>query len=142
MRCTISTRVSVTTMKASGSIPLMSRLSGASLRYAMGWDQIFTGCCPNRNPFERALKRLSPTNLGEVGDKRCQLFEPQERVLTSPGASPRFNKKGLRPSEKGFGQQPVKTRALCFYLSPWPNNFIVLQILQAMILFIRKARCT
>ena len=30
-----------------------------------------TGCCPNRNPFERSLKRF-------------------------------------RPSEKGFGQQPVK----------------------------------
>jgi hypothetical protein len=39
-------------------------------------SQKFTGCCPNRNPFERSLKRFLPTNLGEVEDKRCQLFEP------------------------------------------------------------------
>jgi len=35
-----------------------------------------TGCCPNGNPFERSLKRFLQTNLGEVEDKRCQLFEP------------------------------------------------------------------
>jgi len=35
-----------------------------------------TGCCPNRNSFERALKRFLPTNLGEAEDQRCQLFDP------------------------------------------------------------------
>ena len=35
-----------------------------------------TGCCPNGNLFDRSLKRFLPTNLGEVEDKRCQLFEP------------------------------------------------------------------
>jgi len=34
------------------------------------------GCCPNGNPFERSLKRFLLRNLGEVEDKRCQLFEP------------------------------------------------------------------
>ncbi len=37
---------------------------------------ILTGCCPNGNPFEWSLKRFLPRNLGEVEDKRCQLFEP------------------------------------------------------------------
>jgi hypothetical protein len=39
--------------------------------------QKLTGCCPNRNPFERSLRRLLPTNLGEAEDKQWQLFEPQ-----------------------------------------------------------------
>ena len=71
--------------------------------------QILPGCCPNNNSFERALRRFLPTNVGEVEDQRCQLFEPEGRVLTSPGASPTFVKKRLSPSEKGFGQQPVET---------------------------------
>ncbi|MEE8381435.1 MAG: hypothetical protein V3R78_06140, partial [Thermodesulfobacteriota bacterium] len=41
-------------------------------------------------------------------DKRFQLFEPEGRVLKSPGASLRFIKKRFQASEKGFGQQPVK----------------------------------
>jgi hypothetical protein len=52
-------------------------------------------------------------NLGEAKDKRCQLFEPGRRVLTSPGASLRFIKRRFRTSEKGFGQQPVE-RLLSF----------------------------
>ena len=48
-------------------------------------------------------------NLGEVKDRRCQLFEPGGRVLTSPGTSLRFIKKRFRTGEKGFGQQPVQT---------------------------------
>jgi hypothetical protein len=47
-------------------------------------------------------------NLGETEDKRFQLFEPEGRVLKSPGASLKFIKKRFRQSEKGFGQQPVK----------------------------------
>ena len=39
-------------------------------------DRVYSGCCPNGNPFERSLKRFLLTNLGEVEDKRCQLFEP------------------------------------------------------------------
>ncbi len=39
-------------------------------------SQMLTGCCPDRNPFERSLKRFLQTNLGEAEDKRCQLFEP------------------------------------------------------------------
>ncbi|MBW1717625.1 MAG: hypothetical protein JRJ77_17740 [Deltaproteobacteria bacterium] len=49
-------------------------------------------------------------NLGEAEDKQWQLFEPKGRVLTLPGASLRFIKKRFRPSEKGFGQQPVERR--------------------------------
>jgi len=71
------------------------------------WGQSLTGCCPNKNPFERALKRFLLINLGEAEDKRFQLFEPKGRVLKSPGASLRFIKKRFRQSEKGFGQQPV-----------------------------------
>jgi hypothetical protein len=66
-----------------------------------------TGCCPNKNPFERALKRFLLINLGEAEDKRFQLFEPKGRVLKSPGASLKFIKKRFRQSEKGFEQQPV-----------------------------------
>jgi hypothetical protein len=67
----------------------------------------FTGCCPNKDSFERSLKRFLPINLGAVEDQRFELFEPEGRVFKSPGASLRFIKKRFRPSEKGFGQQPV-----------------------------------
>jgi len=65
-----------------------------------------SGCCPNKNPFERSLRRFLAINLGEAEDQRFQLLEPEGRVLKSPGASLRFIKKRLRQSEKGFGQQP------------------------------------
>jgi hypothetical protein len=65
-----------------------------------------TGYCPNKNPFERSLKRFLLINLGEAEDKRFQLFEPKGRVLKSPGGSLRFIKKRFRQSEKGFEQQP------------------------------------
>ena len=67
----------------------------------------FTGCCPNKNSFERSLKRSLLINLGEAENKRFELFEPGGRVLKSPGASLRFIKKLFIQSEKGFGQQPV-----------------------------------
>jgi hypothetical protein len=57
-----------------------------------------TGCCPNL--LERSLKRFLLINLGEVKEKRFQLFEPEGRVLESPGTSLRFIKKGFRASEK------------------------------------------
>ena len=53
-------------------------------------------------------KRKSQINLGEVEDKRCQLFEPQRRVLTSPGVSLRFVEKRFRSREKEFQQQAVE----------------------------------
>jgi hypothetical protein len=56
-----------------------------------------------------SLKRFLLTNLGEAENKRYQLFEPEGRVLISPGASLRFIKKRFRTSEKGFGQQPLET---------------------------------
>jgi hypothetical protein len=59
-----------------------------------------TGCCPKENLFERSLKRFLFINLGEVEEKRFQLFEPEERVLESPGTSLRFIKKCFRASEK------------------------------------------
>jgi hypothetical protein len=68
---------------------------------------LLTGCCPNKNSFERSLKRFLLINLGDAEDQRFQLFEPEGRVLGLPGASYRFIKKRFRPSEKGFGQQPV-----------------------------------
>jgi hypothetical protein len=72
---------------------------------------ILKGCCPNVNLFERSLKRFLFINLGEVKEKRFQLFELEERVLESPGTSLRFIKKCFRASEKRFGQQPVNS---CF----------------------------
>ena len=51
-------------------------------------------------------------NLGEEEDKRFQLFEPEGRVLKSPGASLRFIKKRFQTSEKGFGQQALDKRPL------------------------------
>jgi len=65
------------------------------------------GCCSNKNPFERSLKRVVLINLGEAEDKRFQLFEPYGRVLKSPGARLRFIKKSFQTSEKGFEQRPV-----------------------------------
>jgi hypothetical protein len=41
---------------------------------------MLTGCCPNKNLFERSLKRFLPTNLGEAEDQRLQLFEPEGQV--------------------------------------------------------------
>jgi hypothetical protein len=58
---------------------------------------------PNKNSFERSLKRFLRINLGEAEDLRFELFEPEGRVFKSPGASLRFIKKRFRPSEKGFG---------------------------------------
>jgi hypothetical protein len=55
-----------------------------------------------------SLKRFLLINLGTAEEQRYQLFEPEGRVLISPGASLRFIKKRFRTSEKGFGQQPVK----------------------------------
>jgi hypothetical protein len=46
-------------------------------------------------------------NLGAAEDQQFELFEPEGRVFKSPGASLSFIKKHFRPSEKGFGQQPV-----------------------------------
>jgi hypothetical protein len=46
-------------------------------------------------------------NLGAAEDQQFELFEPEGRVFKSPVASLRFIKKRFRPSEKGFGQQPV-----------------------------------
>jgi len=57
-------------------------------------------CGPNGNLFERSLKRFLFINLGEVKEKRSQLFEPEGRVLGSPGTSFRFIKKSFRASEK------------------------------------------
>jgi len=64
------------------------------------------GCWPNRNSFERSLKRFLRIDLGEAEGLRFQLFEPKGRVLKSPGARLRFIRKRFRPSEKEFGQQP------------------------------------
>jgi hypothetical protein len=59
-----------------------------------------TGCCPKVNLFERSLKRVLFINLGEMEEKRFQLFEPERRVLESPETSLRFIKKCFRASEK------------------------------------------
>jgi hypothetical protein len=59
-----------------------------------------TGCCPKENLFERSLKRFLIINLGELEKERFQLFEPEGRVLESPGTSLRYIKKCFRASEK------------------------------------------
>jgi hypothetical protein len=43
---------------------------------------------------------MASINLGEVKEKRFQLFEPEGRVLGSPGTSLRFIKKSFSASEK------------------------------------------
>jgi hypothetical protein len=58
------------------------------------------GLFQNENLFERSLKRFLLLNLGEVKEMRFQLFEPEGRVLESPGTSLRFIKKCFRASEK------------------------------------------
>jgi len=45
-----------------------------------GGRQSSTGCCPNKNSFERSLKRFLRINLGEAEDQRFELFEPEGRV--------------------------------------------------------------
>jgi len=50
--------------------------------FSLGFALI--GCCPDENLFERSLKRFLLINLGEVKEKRFQLFEPEGRVLGSP----------------------------------------------------------
>jgi hypothetical protein len=82
------------------------RISRKESLYLKTNCQMCTGCCPNKNSFERSLKRFLRINLGEAEDERFELFEPEGRVFKSPGASLRFIKKRFRPSEKGFGQQP------------------------------------
>jgi hypothetical protein len=62
-----------------------------------------TGCCPNKNSFERSLKRFLRINLGEAKDQRFQLFEPEGRVLKSPGASLRFIKEFLDQAKRDLG---------------------------------------
>ncbi len=64
------------------------------------------GCCPNKNSFERSLKRFMLINLGEEEDKRFQLFEPKGRVLKSPGASLRFIKNVFRQAKRDLGNKP------------------------------------
>jgi hypothetical protein len=64
------------------------------------WCQTLTDCCPNKNLFERSLKRFLFIILGEVKEKRFKLFEPEGRVLESPGTRLRFIKKCFRASEK------------------------------------------
>jgi len=44
----------------------------------------------------RSLSRFLPTHLDEAEEQRCQLFKPEGRVLTSPGASLRCVKNRLR----------------------------------------------
>ena len=74
----------------------------ANREFCKGTTLISTGCCPNKNSFERSLKRFVLINLGEAEDKRFQLFEPYGRVLKSPGASLRFIKKRFKDKRKGI----------------------------------------
>jgi len=52
-----------------------------------------TGCRPNRNPFERSLKRFLQTNLGEAEDKRCQLLEAQKASFDIAWSEPQICQK-------------------------------------------------
>jgi len=99
--------------KAWDNITRLNQIGYVGLK--SNWCQILTGCCPNKNLFERSLKRFLFINLGEVKEVRFQLFEPEGRVLESPEASFRFIKKRFRASEKWFGQQPVELW-ICVFL--------------------------
>jgi len=63
-------------------------------------DRISTGCCPNENLFERSLKRFLFINLGEVKEKRFQLFESEGRVLESPVTSLKIYQKMFQSQQK------------------------------------------
>jgi len=63
-------------------------------------DFILTGRCPSGNLFEHSSKRFLFINLGEVKEKRFQLFEPEGRVLGSPGTSIRCIKKMFQSQRK------------------------------------------
>jgi hypothetical protein len=65
------------------------------------------GLLPKPKFLRVALKHFLLINLSEAEDERFELFEPEGGVFKSPGASVRFIEKRFRPSEKGFGQQPV-----------------------------------
>jgi hypothetical protein len=52
------------------------------------------------------LKRFLFINLGEVKEKRFQLFEPEEQILESPGTSLRFIKKFSEPAKNDLGNNP------------------------------------
>jgi len=54
------------------------------------------------------LKRFLFINLGEVKEKRFRLFEPEGRVLESPGTSLRFIKKVSEPAKNDLGYSQLR----------------------------------
>jgi hypothetical protein len=52
------------------------------------------------------LKRFLFINLGEVKEKRFQLFEPKGRVLESPGTSLDLSKNVSEPAKSDLGNSP------------------------------------
>jgi hypothetical protein len=66
-------------------------------------------------------------NLGEAEDNRCHLFEPEGRVLTSPGESLEFIKNGL-DKRKGISARPCQDRTLPF--APMKVGTIVQSVLE------------
>lgn len=51
-------------------------------RFEFRW-LLKTGCCPNKNLFERFLKRFLFINFGKIKEVQFQLLEPLEAVLES-----------------------------------------------------------
>jgi len=77
--------------KALSKLPFYFHFKNVNNQWIVAQTKVF---------FLRSLKSFLFINLGEVKEKRFQLFEPDGRVLESPGASLGFIKKCFRASEK------------------------------------------
>jgi hypothetical protein len=58
------------------------------------------------------LKRFLLINLDEVKEKRFQLFEPEGRVLESPGRALDLSKNVSEPAKNDLGNSPSKSENL------------------------------
>jgi hypothetical protein len=66
------------------------------------------GCCPSENLFERSLKRFFLINLGEVKEKRFQLFEPKGEFWNRLERALDLSKNVSEPAKNDFrlGNRP------------------------------------
>jgi len=62
-----------------------------------------------------SLSRFLPIHLGEAEDQRCQLSEPEGRVLASPGASLRCIKNRLRTKGEEIWARARQDVTLCLF---------------------------
>jgi coenzyme F420-reducing hydrogenase gamma subunit len=73
----------------------------------ISFDRNLTGCCPNENLFERSLKRFLLINLGEVKEKRFQLFEPKGEFWDRLERALDLSKNVSEPVKNDLGNSPL-----------------------------------